>query len=65
MCGHIIIYPQKERVIVVDVSVMNQICSGKLYNDDRKLIRVSYIECTACIHQFNNVLTLATEHPTL
>lgn len=54
MC-HIFIYPQEERVKVVDVSVMNKICNGKFYNDNRKLISVSYIQFTTCL-QFNNVL---------
>ena len=38
---HIRIYIQKEIVTVVDVDVMNKICSGKFCNDDRKMIRVS------------------------
>ena len=54
MC-HIFIYPQEERVKVVDVSVMNKICNGKFYNDNRKLISVSYIQFTTYL-QFNNVL---------
>ena len=41
MCMHAYIYSQKEQVKVIDVSVMNKICSGKFYNDGRKLIRVS------------------------
>ena len=70
MCGHIFIYPQEERVKVVDVSVMNKICSGKFYNDDRKLISVSYLYSYNLKHAFSLIINnacsfLAAEHPTL